>query len=95
MAFGTTEIIVILAVVILLFGAAAIPKLARALGRAQGEFSKAKREFHAEADRAASESDKPEGPPEEQIRRTARELGIDDEGKSVEDLKRLINEKLA
>lgn len=89
MALQPTEIILIVLVIILLFGASAIPKLARSLGRAQGEFNKAKREFTAEA--AATEA----GPSEEVVRRTARDLGIDETGKSVEDLKRLIAAKLA
>ena len=35
---GTTEIIIIVGVVLVLFGAAAIPKFARSLGRAKKEF---------------------------------------------------------
>jgi len=38
---GTTEIIVIVAVILVLFGASAIPKFARSLGAAKKEFSKA------------------------------------------------------
>ncbi|HWR11014.1 MAG TPA: twin-arginine translocase TatA/TatE family subunit [Rectinemataceae bacterium] len=38
---GTTEIIVIVAVILVLFGASAIPKFARSLGEAKKEFSKA------------------------------------------------------
>lgn len=92
MALQTAEILLIVLVVILLFGASAIPKLARSLGRAQGEFNKAKGEFTREATRVEGA---PSGPTEDQIRRTARELGIDDAGKSIEELKRLISAKLA
>jgi sec-independent protein translocase protein TatA len=35
---GTTEIVIIVGVVLVLFGAAAIPKFARSLGRAKKEF---------------------------------------------------------
>lgn len=38
--FGTNEIIVIALVVLVLFGASAIPKFARSLGRAKKEFEK-------------------------------------------------------
>ena len=38
--FGTTEILVICGVVILLFGASSLPKLARSIGNAKGEFQK-------------------------------------------------------
>lgn len=41
---GGTEIIVIAIVVIILFGAAAIPKFAKSLGQAKGEFEKGVRE---------------------------------------------------
>jgi sec-independent protein translocase protein TatA len=37
---GTTEIVIIVAVVLVLFGATAIPKFARSLGRAKKEFEK-------------------------------------------------------
>ncbi len=37
---GLQEIIVIGLIVLLLFGAAAIPKIARSLGKAKGEFEK-------------------------------------------------------
>ncbi len=52
---GTTEIIVIGGVVVLLFGASAIPKFARSLGQAKKEFKdgiaeKAGREENQEAD---------------------------------------------
>lgn len=37
---GTPEIIVIVAVIVLIFGASAIPKLAKSLGQAKSEFEK-------------------------------------------------------
>ena len=39
---GTSELILILVVVLLIFGAKRIPEIARALGRATNEFKKAK-----------------------------------------------------
>jgi sec-independent protein translocase protein TatA len=41
---GTTEILIIGGVVVLLFGAAAIPKFTRAIGKAKGEFNKGMRD---------------------------------------------------
>lgn len=41
---GTTELIVIVLVVLVLFGSTAIPKFARSLGEAKKEFSKAMKE---------------------------------------------------
>lgn len=38
MMLGTTELLIILAVLLLLFGAKKLPDLARSLGRAKSEF---------------------------------------------------------
>jgi len=45
---GTTEIILIAIVVLLLFGGKKIPELMRGLGRGISEFKKAKREIASE-----------------------------------------------
>jgi len=37
---GTTELLLVAVVVFLLFGASAVPKIARSLGRAKSEFEK-------------------------------------------------------
>ncbi len=37
---GTPEILIILGVIVLIFGSAQLPKLARSLGKAQTEFKK-------------------------------------------------------
>ena len=37
---GTTEILIIAGVVVVLFGASAIPKFSRAIGKARGDFEK-------------------------------------------------------
>lgn len=49
---GSTEIIIIVVVILILFGARAIPKFARSLGQAKREFEKGikKGEAGAEAD---------------------------------------------
>lgn len=88
-------LIVILVVVLLLFGAAAIPKLARSLGQAKGEFSKAKQEFDTAATTAERTTAATTGPTEAQVRQTARDLGIAEQGKSLDEVKLLIQQKLA
>jgi len=68
---------------ILIWGPSKLPELARALGRAKGEFEKASREFRE----ASSTSVKP-------VRRssadvlieTAKKLGINTEGKTMEQI---------
>lgn len=47
---GTTEIVIIIGVVLVLFGATAIPKFARSLGRAKKEFEQGLREGQIDED---------------------------------------------
>ncbi len=49
MSLGISEIILILAVVLILFGGKRIPELARALGKASYEYKKAKESLQNEA----------------------------------------------
>ena len=50
MSLGIHEIILILLVVLLLFGGKKIPEIARAMGRAQYEYKKAKTAIQKEAE---------------------------------------------
>ena len=50
MSLGIPEVIVIVLVVLLLFGAKRIPEMARSLGRAQNEYKKAKDALKEEAE---------------------------------------------
>lgn len=100
MVLQTSEIMLILVVVLLLFGASSIPKLMRSLGRAQGEFNRAKREFDQEVARSesgitAATTTATGTPSEDQVRRTARDLGIAESGKPLDQVKREIQQKLA
>ncbi len=49
MSIGFTEILLILVVILLLFGAKRIPELAKALGKASNEYKKAKEVFQKES----------------------------------------------
>lgn len=51
---GGPELIIILAVVVLLFGANKIPELARASGQAMGEFRRGREEIEQEIKEAAT-----------------------------------------
>ena len=44
-AIGTTEILIIVGILILLFGAKQIPKIARSIGQSKREFGKAMKEI--------------------------------------------------
>ncbi len=57
---GTTEIIIIAGLAMLLFGAAAIPKLARSLGKARSEFEKGVREGEKSEEKAEDKEEKKE-----------------------------------
>jgi sec-independent protein translocase protein TatA len=47
---GTTEIVIIVGVVLVLFGSTAIPKFARSLGRAKKEFEQGIKEGQGDED---------------------------------------------
>jgi len=61
MNFGTTEIILIVAVLFLLFGASRLPQLAKSLGQSRKAFKEGMREAEEEerAERQLSSADKP------------------------------------
>jgi sec-independent protein translocase protein TatA len=52
---GAPELLIVLLVVLVLFGGAKLPKLARSMGEAQTEFKKGLRDGH----RAGDEEDEP------------------------------------
>jgi len=97
MAFGGVEwLVVIIAIVLLLFGAKKIPEFARNLGKARAEFRRGemmvereiKAEERAERDREAKAHDP-------DLAKAARELGIDPEGRTDPELKELIKKKVS
>ena len=54
---GTQEILLIIGLAMLLFGASAIPKLARSLGKARGEFKRAQTEMEEELRKGEKEAE--------------------------------------
>lgn len=62
---GGPELIFILVIVLLLFGAKKLPELARGLGQSLGEFKKAREEFEHEVKKSASEVEVKEAPQKE------------------------------
>ncbi|MFZ4776459.1 MAG: Sec-independent protein translocase subunit TatA/TatB [Terrimicrobiaceae bacterium] len=62
---GWPEIVFILVIVLLLFGAKKLPELARGLGQSLGEFKKAREEFEREVKKSASELEIKEAPDKE------------------------------
>ncbi len=82
---GWPELILILAIVLLLFGATRIKGLAKAVGESVQEFKKA----------TSGESPKTSKEEEEAIIDAARKMGIETEGKSVEQILGEMNQKAA
>jgi len=96
MAIGTQEILLILVIIIIFFGANKIPELARSLGKATGEFKKAKQETELEMkdfEKSIKESKMPSDN-SSRIRTMAKDLGIAAEGKSDEQLLDEIKKKM-
>ena len=63
MSLGPPELLILLVIILLLFGATKLPKLARSMGEAQREFKKGLRD-----------NDEPTPPPDEKITMTRAEL---------------------
>ncbi|TQD24346.1 twin-arginine translocase TatA/TatE family subunit [Methanolobus vulcani] len=95
---GSLEIVVILVAALLIFGPDKIPELARAAGKAWGDFQKA--QLSAELGLSDLDMMKPtkatkEPEPDEmdnKIRQIAESAGIDVQGKSTEELLSLMEE---
>ncbi len=79
---GTSELILILIVALILFGPTKLPELARSLGKATGEFKKAQLETENELKRL----DKPVNERDTKIHNLAIELGLKTENKTTEQL---------
>ena len=93
---GPSELLIIFALVMLLFGASKLPELARSMGTSMGEFKKAQKEselslkeFESSLKDTKSESEKTSN-----IKQTASNLGIDIENKSDDELLDEINATL-
>jgi len=96
MAFGPLEIVLIVVVIIVLFGASKIPELARSLGKATGEFKKGKQEIENELNEIVKPGKEIRSPEQSssKIIKMAQDLGIATEGKSDEQLLEEIQKKM-
>ena len=57
-SIGAPELLILLLVVLLIFGGAKLPKLARSMGQAQTEFKRGIKEGHSSSDDDETPSDK-------------------------------------
>lgn len=95
---GTSEVLFILLIIMLLFGASKIPELARSLGKAQREFQQARDDIEREVNKPAQTATSggvptapsyspPEDSDDARVLREAQELGIPTDGKTIEQLR--------
>jgi sec-independent protein translocase protein TatA len=94
MAIGTTEILLIVIVVIILFGANKIPELARSLGKATGEFKKGKQDAERESNNLEKSIKEQPEQKSSKIKEMAKDLGISVEGKTDDQLLEEIQKKM-
>ncbi len=80
--FSAEDLILVLAVALLLFGANKLPEMARSLGKATGEFKKAQ----LESENELRQITKPPGDQDAKIRNLAIDMGINVENKTSEQL---------
>lgn len=93
---GPTEMILIVAVIVLLFGASKLPELARSAGKSAGEFKKAQKE--AEISYQEFEKSLKDTTPEvkeSKIQKMAKEQGIETAGKTDDQLLDEISSKMS
>ncbi|MCQ1536438.1 twin-arginine translocase TatA/TatE family subunit [Methanosarcina sp. KYL-1] len=82
---GPTELILIFAVIMLLFGASKLPELARSMGSSVGEFKKAQKESEQNL-KEFEKSIKEPAAPKTKVQETAEKLGINIKGKTDDQL---------
>ncbi len=93
MRFGPFEIMILLAIFFLLFGAERLPKLARAAGQSKGEFHKGLQEVTGEPSSANTEADLDAGGKTKAVKvvQEAEAAGIDPTGKTLEEVQEEIS----
>ncbi|AGF97930.1 Twin-arginine translocation protein TatA [Methanosarcina mazei Tuc01] len=82
---GTPELIAIFGVIVLLFGAAKLPELARSMGSSVGEFKKAQKESEKNLKEFEKSLTEP-APAKTRVQETAEKMGIDIRGKTDDQL---------
>ncbi|MCX9084759.1 MAG: twin-arginine translocase TatA/TatE family subunit [Candidatus Methanoperedens sp.] len=78
---GSTEMILIFGVIILLFGANKLPELARSMGKATGEFKRAQRETELEMRKLDEPIRLEAAGISQNVQKLAKDLDIKTEGK--------------
>ncbi|MFQ6086113.1 MAG: twin-arginine translocase TatA/TatE family subunit [Candidatus Bathyarchaeia archaeon] len=85
---GTTELLIIVVIIVLLFGATRVPELMRSLGKGMREY----KEGMAGIDKEVKKTDK-DIERKKSILDTAKKMGIETEGRSIDDIEKEILER--
>lgn len=103
---GSEWIIIVLLALILIFGTKRLPQLSRSIGKAVGEYEKARQTFRNEMQEATEQARKeagisknvpvsgPVATEREKLEVIAKSLGIDHLGKTDEELRSMISQKM-
>ncbi|MDG1524878.1 MAG: twin-arginine translocase TatA/TatE family subunit [Candidatus Thalassarchaeaceae archaeon] len=86
MAFGTQELVIVLIAFFVLFGAERLPKLARSMGQAKGEFHDGLANFKNAGDTTEDDLDRGGRTEVAELTEKAEESGVDIEGKTPEEV---------
>ena len=86
MAFGTQELVIVLVVFFILFGAKELPKLARAMGQAKGEFHQGLTDVKDAGDSTEDDLDRGGRTETAALAEQAEESDVDIEGKTPEEV---------
>lgn len=82
LGLGVPEVLLILAIVLIMFGAKKLPELAKGLGKGIKEFKKASSDMHEDFNRGYDDEDQHRSPRREQ-ERVETEKPVSSEGETV------------
>ncbi len=86
MAFGTNELIIVLVAFFILFGAERLPKLARSLGQAKGEFHEGLKDIEKAGTETEDDLDRGGRTESAALAEKAEDAGVDVEGKTPDEV---------
>mgnify|MGYP001968922003 FL=1 len=86
MAFGTQELVIVLVAFFILFGAERLPKLARAMGQAKGEFHEGLSDVKKAGDTTEEDLDRGGRTEAAALTEQAEESGVEIDGKTPEEV---------